>query len=448
MKNHHFDTIIVGSGTSAYYAASILNQAGQKIAMADERPYGGTCALRGCQPKKYLVCNAEAIAMTQDLVGRGIESAARSNWKSLQALKGEFLEGRSEGELKDWKEAGVTTFIGHAQMTGETEITVGEDVLTASNIVLATGAAPRRATIPGADLVHDSEYFLNLPELPKRITFIGGGYISFEFAHVAIHAGAEEVTILHRSSQALKAFDSDIVNVILAASKSHGIKVILNETPTQVESVEGALKIESSAGNHYETDLVIEATGRVPNTSVLESNLSNVESSSRGIVVNEFMQSVSNPKVYAIGDCAATAFMLATVADEEGKTAAHNILNGNEKSVDYDVIPSAVFTIPSIGSVGLTEAQAKAQDLDFRVNQGTTMNWPSSKRIGENHSGYKILIDNQSNEIVGAHLARHNASECINILALAMKYKIKAQELAEFMWAYPTLTSDLKYMVK
>jgi glutathione reductase (NADPH) len=448
MNNHEFDAIIVGSGTSAYYAASPLNQAGKKVAMVDERPYGGTCALRGCQPKKYLVCNAEAIAMTQDLAGKGIESAARSNWQALQALKGEFLEGRSDGELKDWKEAGVTTFNGHALLSGENEVTIGEDRLRASHIILATGATPRKADIPGSDLVHDSEHFLNLPELPKRITFIGGGYISFEFAHIAIHAGAEEVTILHRSSQALKAFDADIVKTVLAASKSHGIQVVLNETPTSVESTDNGLRLQGSTGEHYETDLIIEATGRIPNTSVLAGNLGNVESSAKGIAVNQYMQSVSNPKVYAIGDCAATAFMLATVADEEGKTAAHNILHGNEKSVDYDVIPSAVFTIPSIGSVGLTEAQSKSKNLDFRVNQGTTKNWPSSKRIGETHSAYKVIIDNQSNEIIGAHLARHNASECINVLALAMKFHIKAKELAEFMWAYPTLTSDLKYMVK
>ena len=164
--------------------------------------------------------------------------------------------------------------------------------------------------------------------------------------------------------------------------------------------------------------------------------------------MNEFMQSVSNPRVYAIGDCAATAFMLATVADEEGKTAAKNILDGNVKSVDYSLIPSAVFTIPSIGSVGMTEEQANNQDLDFRVNRGTTADWPSSKRIGEKHSGYKVLIDNQTDEILGAHIARHNASEAINTLALAMKYHIKAADLADFMWAYPTITSDLKYMVK
>lgn len=342
----------------------------------------------------------------------------------------------------------MATFHGHATMTAEDEITVGEDRLQADHIILATGAKPRRADIPGAELIHDSEDFLNLPDLPERITFIGGGYISFEFAHVAIRAGAKEVTILHRSKQPLKAFDADIVKVILEAGEAEGVHVVVNETPTSVSKEEEGLIIQGSSGATYKTDFIVEATGRVPNLSVLDGDHGGVEKSARGIQVNSFMQSTTNPRVYATGDCAASAYMLATVADEEGKTAAKNILEGNVKTVDYSVIPSAVFTIPSIGSVGLTEAQATAKGLSFRVNQGSTTGWPSAKRIGEKHGAYKILIDNKNDEIIGAHLARHNASEAINTLALAIRFHIKAADLAEFMWAYPTITSDLKYMVK
>lgn len=448
MNHQEFDAVVVGSGTSAYYAVDGLNKAGRRVAIVDERPYGGTCALRGCQPKKYLVSNAEAVAMASHLVGRGIVAGPKTDWQSLQALKNAYLDGRSEAEVKDWQEAGVTTFHGRAVMSSEDEVTVGHNRLKAQHVVLATGATPRRSEIPGAEHVRDSEHFLNLPDLPNRIVFIGGGYISFEFAHVAIHAGAEKVTILHRSSKPLKAFDQDIVKIVLKASEAEGIKVVLNESPRSVESAENGLIIQGSKGAVYEADLIIEATGRVPNLSVLKGGYGKVDSSLRGVIVNEFLQSVSNSRVYAVGDCAATNYMLAPVADEEGKTAARNILEGNIKTIDYSVIPSVVFTIPSIGSVGLTEEQAKQQELDFRVNQGMTTHWPSSKRIGEEHGAYKILIDNQTNEILGAHIARHNSCEAINVLALAMKHKIKASELAEFMWAYPTITSDLKYMVK
>ena len=196
---------------------------------------------------------------------------------------------------------------------------------------------------------------MNLPDLPNRILFIGGGYISFEFAHIAIRAGAKRVTILHRSSQPLKTFDQDIVEIIIRASEAEGIKVVLNESPTSVESAENGLILQSSKGKVYETDLIIEGTGRVPNLSVLEGGYGKVESSLHGVIVNEFLQSVSNPRVYAVGDCAATKYMLAPVADEEGKTAARNILQGNIQTIDYSAVPRVLFTIPSIGSVGLTE---------------------------------------------------------------------------------------------
>ena len=209
----------------------------------------------------------------------------------------------------------------------------------------------------------------------------------------------------------LKAFDEDLVNVILDASKASDISVVTNEEPTRIERNGSGYKIAGKSGAEYEADVIIEATGRVPNLSALNGNHGEVDSSSRGVVVNEYLQSVSNPNVYAIGDCSATQYQLAPVADEEGKVAAHNILHGNSRTMDYSVVPSTVFTIPSLATVGLTEEQAK--------DQGSTVDWPSSKRIGEAHSGYKILIDEEEDTILGAHIARHNSSEVINIFGLA-----------------------------
>ncbi len=443
----HFDTIVIGSGSSAYFCLSRLLEAGQEVAIIDERPYGGTCALRGCQPKKYLVANAEAIAMTRHLSELGVTGDTKTDWQALQASKNAFLSGRSEEELEDWQQQGVTTFTERGVMTGEDEVTVGDQVLKAKHIVLATGATPRRTTMPGDEHLKTSEDFLELPDLPNRILFVGGGYISFEFANVAAYAGAE-VTILHRSKQPLKTFEPDMVKIILEANAAEGIRIVLEESPTAVERTDSGLRLQGSSGEAYESDLIVEATGRVPNVTAVANEACGVAYSSRGITVNEYMQSTTNPNVYAIGDCAASGAMLAPVADEEGKVAGQNIIEENVRKIDYSVVPSAVFTIPNLGSVGLTEAQANEKGLDFRINQGSTQGWASSKRIGEQHGGYKILIDNKSNQLIGAHLARHNASEVINVFALAMKHGISADHLAEFMWAYPTSVSDLKYMVR
>ncbi len=160
MDQQKFDTVVVGSGSSAYYATDTLNKAGQKVAIVDERPYGGTCALRGCQPKKYLVSNAEAVAMASHLVGRGIKTAPKTDWQSLQALKNAFLNGRSEADVKNWQQMGVTAFHGRAVMTGEDENSVGNDRLKAKHIVLATGATPRCLDIPGTKYVNDSDHYI------------------------------------------------------------------------------------------------------------------------------------------------------------------------------------------------------------------------------------------------------------------------------------------------
>lgn len=449
MKTNTFDVIVVGSGTSAYYAINGLKRdPSLRIAIVDERPYGGTCALRGCQPKKYLVSNAEGISMVSHLHGRGLEGQVKTNWEALQNLKNSFLDGRSEADQAHWQKVGVATFNGTARMISENQVGVGGEILTGKKIILATGSLPNHNEFEGSEFVHDSEYFLNMSQLPKRILFVGGGYISFEFAHVAARCGASDVMIMNRSSQFLKAFDEDIAAVVIQASAAAGINTILNTTPQCITKEKNGYFVHSSTGEIYETDLVIEATGRQANLSVLEGGKGNVEHSSKGITVDSHLQSISNPKVYAIGDCADTPYMLAPVADKEGQTVAKNIEHGNSHIVDYRGIPSAVFTIPSLGTVGLTEEKAQQQEENFRVNHGETSAWPSSKRIGEEHGAYKVLIDNETDLILGAHIARHNAAEVINIFALAMKFKIKASELAEFMWAYPTYTSDLKYMVK
>ncbi len=447
MKPQIFDTIVIGSGTSAHFCITMLNMAGRNVAVVDERPYGGTCALRGCQPKKYLVANAEAVAMADHLGGIGLQGAVRTDWAALQKLKNDFLDGIPEGEAESFEKAGVKTFFGKARLAGPDQVAVGGETLKADHIVLATGAVPRRSNIPGIEHTRDSEYFLNLSELPERVVFIGGGYISFEFAHVAARAGSR-ATILHRSARPLKQFDPDMVDIVVEAGEAAGISLIVDESPDKIEELASGYRLHGKSGAHYETDLIIEATGRVPNLTVLEGDHGNVDHSPRGITVNERLQSVSNPRVYAIGDCAASGAMLAPVADEQGKAVARNILGSDPGPIVNPVVPSAVFTIPILAAVGLTESLARDRNLDFRVVTGATTDWPSSKRIGEKHAGFKVLINNIDDSIVGAHLVRHNASEVINIFALAMQFGIKARDLSEFPWAYPTYTSDLKYMVR
>lgn len=447
MSRQTFDTIIIGSGTSAYYCATGLLEAGQKIAIVDGEPFGGTCALRGCQPKKYLVANAEAIAAASHLVGKGVVAAPETDWPALQKLKNEFLDGMPEASEASWVKKGVSVFRQYATFSAPQEIALADGTtLAATNIVVATGSVSVPLDIPGSQYLKTSDDFLELPEPPSRITFIGGGYISLEFAHIAARAGAS-VTIVHRSDRILKGFEPELADIILDASRDAGIRFVLEDSPASIEESAGALAMLTTQGETIETDLIVAAAGRTPNLSVLAGDHANIAAGRQGITVNEFLQSTTNPAVYAIGDCADAGPMLATVADNHGKVAAKNIAHGNSTAHDHLHLATSVFTIPSISSVGLTEEQAKAAGYDFRINRGDPTGWPSSLRIGEQHAGYKVLIDNSTGHLIGAHLVRHNAAEVINTFALAIAYKIPANELKDFLWAYPTSTSDLKSMV-
>jgi len=184
----------------------------------------------------------------------------------------------------------------------------------------------------------------------------------------------------------------------------------------------------------------------VPELSVLDGDKGEVAYSHKGIAVTKTMQSTTNPHVYAVGDIAATPYKLSSVADLEGRVAAANI-RGETRAMGYDLVPTAIFTLPPLASVGLSEEKAKAQGLQYRIHEGETSHWPSSRRIGESHGYYRLIIDEETDRILGAHLLRHNSPEAVNMLALAMKAGWRASDLAQEPWAYPTYTSDLHYMM-
>lgn len=440
------DVIVIGSGTSAYMLAHEAIKKGRSVAVIDEREFGGTCALRGCQPKKYFTANAEAVAMAAQLTGIGIDGPPRTVWPDLIALKNEFTDPIPEGTEKGFAKAGMAVIHGRAQFVSEDRVAVGDSEIQGGHIVIATGAIPRPLGIPGAAHCGDSEDFLNLKTLPQRMVFIGGGYISFEFAHVAARAGSR-VTILHRSEQVLKGFDPDMVSVLLDATREMGVVLETETEPDRIEKTAGGFRVH--AGNRvFDADWVMAAAGRVPNLASLDPDAGGVAVSKQGVTVNKYLQSVSNPKVYAIGDAVESPLMLATVADKQGLVAADNILNGNRTAMKYAAIPTAVFTEPNLAAVGMSETAAERAGSAFRVNRGTTAGWPSSKRIGEKYSGYKVLIETETNTILGAHLCRRNAAETINIFAMAMAFGLTADDLADMLWAYPTYVSDIKYMIR
>jgi len=444
------DLVVIGTGAGASGVATRCRERGWSVAMVDSRPYGGTCALRGCEPKKVLVSAAHALDAARSLRGKGVEGDVRIAWPELMAFKRTFTEPIPPSREQSFAKAGIVMLHGDARFEGPGVVAVGAERYEAGRFHLATGARPAPLPIPGAELLTTSDAFLELETLPPRLLFLGSGFISFEFAHVAAIAGAQ-VTMLERAAQPLAGFDPDLVALLVARTRALGIELRLS---TQVRAIErrGAelsVRCDGPGGEQLALacDRVVHGAGRVPDLDRLELARAGVAYDARGITVNPYMQSVSNPAVYAAGDAAAGGLPLTPVAALEAEVAAANLIEGNHRAIGYPPTPSVVFTSPPLAAVGLREDQAREQGLKFDVRHARTSSWSSSRRAGEEFSAHKILIEQGSGRILGAHLLGPRADEIINLFALAMRTNLSASELEQTLFAYPTFGSDVVYML-
>jgi glutathione reductase (NADPH) len=447
--DRQYDLVVVGTGVTSA-VASRCREAGWTVAVVDSRPFGGTCALRGCVPKKILVSAAQAVHAARSLAATGVPAAGLTiDWSPLMRFKRSLVDPTPERTEQAWAAMGVELVHGRARFVGPATLAVGADRLTGRRVLIAAGAMPARLAFPGAERLITSEDFLNLDELPPRIVFVGGGYIAFEFAHVAARAGVA-VTILHRGARPLEAFDEDLVDLLVRRSRALGIRVELGVEVHGVEAlgdrlvVRGAQRGENVA---IETDMAVHSAGRVPEIDDLDLDTAGVKREQRGVVVNEYLQSVTNPAVYAGGDAAASGPPLTPKADHDAAVLAANLLDGNRRKVDYRGIGSAVFTLPPLASAGLTEAAARAAGRAFRVHWQDTSSWFNTRRAGETVSAFKVLVEEGSDRIIGAHLLGPSADETINVFAVAIRLDLRASDLKDVLFAYPTYGSDLRYML-
>ena len=443
-----FDVIIIGTGSGSGVAKRCA-AAGKKTAIIDCQPFSGTCALRGCDPKKVLVGVAHVLSLNEQLRGKGIVTDATFSWKDLIQFKRSFTEPKIPKTEENLKEAGVTQYHGRAKFTAKNIIQVNDKTLSAEKFVIANGAAPTKLFMPGEDLLIDSTAFLELDELPEEILFVGGGFIGFEFAHIVSRFGVK-ATIVHRGEMPLGKFDADMVKLLMKASEKLGIKIILN---TEVKSI-------TKENNHFvihaeqkgkslvlSTSLAVHSAGRSPDIFDMGLEKMDVSFDKKGVAVNEYMQSVSNGNVYACGDANDKSLPLTPVAAKEGIILAGNLLKGNYKKIEYGHVPSNVFTIPAIGAVGLTEKAARDKSLNFDAHFKETTDWYSSRRLNETVSGFKVLVEKETDQIIGAHLIGPNAGEIINIFALAMNAGVKSSDLKKTIFSYPTNASDIVHML-
>jgi glutathione reductase (NADPH) len=445
------DVIVLGTGSAAQTVAYACREAGWSVAVIDSRPFGGTCQLRGCDPKKVLVGVSELVDWSRRMQGKGVSAPAMSiNWPDLIRFKRTFTDPAPEQNEQSFAQAGIIARHGRAHFVDRTSVQVEGETLVGRNVVIATGARHATLGIPGEEHLTTSTQFLELEKLPRRVAFVGGGYIAFEFAHVAARAGAQ-VQVLHRGSRPLKQFDPDLVAMLLQATEGLGVEVRLHTQVLAIERQAGRLLVQARAGaeeQKFEADLVVHAAGRVPEIDDLDLEVAGVARQEDGVSVNDYLQSVSNPAVYAAGDSVASGgFPLTPVAGMQGGIVASNLLEGNHRTPNYLGIPSVVFTTPPLARVGLSEDAAHTQGLRFATHHEDTSGWYSSRRVGLSHTGFKTLVEEGTGRILGAHLLGLHAEEVINLFALAIRTGMRANDLKETVFAYPTSASDLGSML-
>lgn len=446
----NYDVIVIGTGTAGSSIAQAVKEAGKTVAIIDRRTFGGTCPQRGCDPKKVLVGAAEWMDWKNRMSGKGLAGEAYIEWKDLMAFKKTFTDPVPKSTEENFDKLGIDSYHGDAKFQSETQVKVGNDLLTGKKIVLATGAAPVVLGLDGEDLMIHSDDFLELENLPKKIIFAGGGYISMEFAHLAARAGSE-VEIIHSRERPLKQFDPDLVDLLVKRSEEVGIKIHLNTRVKSIEKSGGEFIVTGEKDGQKQTftgDLVVHGLGRAPALDI-DPEKGNVELGEKGGVrVNEYMQSVSNPNVYAAGDAAETsAPPLTPVSSTDSDAVIRNLLEDKPFALMYDVIPSVAFTVPKIASVGMTEEQAKNSTINTKVTYQDITDWFTYKQTNEGAAAFKIISNQDKGTIVGAHMLGGGADDLINHFSTAIRFELSIEEMKKTEIAYPTIASDIGTML-
>jgi glutathione reductase (NADPH) len=448
--SREFDVVVLGTGNAGMGAAGVAREAGRSVAMVESWEVGGTCPLRGCVPKKVLVAAAQVLDQIERAPRHHIEvGAVALDWAKLIARERSFVAGVPEAFAASLEKRGIELVRGRARFGAANRIEVDGETLEAGKIVIATGSKPRPLAIPGAEHLITSDHLLEMRELPDSLIFIGGGVIALEFSHVLARAGTR-VTILEALPRLLPAMDADAVAKLHEESERIGIEILTGVQIAEVTPAGDGLEVRfqhQGANKSLVAGRVANGTGRVPDLDELDLEAGGVAHDGLRIAVDDHLRSVSNGDVYVAGDALWSSPQLSPIATYEGRLVGENIVNGDTRKPRYRHIPATVFTVPALASVGLTEAAAAEQGLDFDAKATDMVDFRSSMTHAESVAYAKVLIEKGSKRILGAHLVGHGAEEVIHLFAFAILHGIGAEALGASVYAYPTFASDIKYML-
>jgi glutathione reductase (NADPH) len=444
MADYDFDLFTIGAGSGGVAASRRAASYGARVAIAESWRVGGTCVLRGCVPKKLLVYGAHFAEEFADAAGFGwtIEGVSL-DWGKLIAAKDRELDRLHGIYINMLNGSGVKIIDGHAELRDAHTVAVAGKTYTAKNILIATGGRPERPPIPGIEHTITSNEALDLKALPKRTIIVGGGYIAVEFAGIFRAAGAEVCEII-RAPQILRGFDDDIRNHLTGEMTKKGITIVPGTNIVEVARAGDGLRVRTDTDKSFTADAVLYATGRVPNTGKLGLDRVGVHLNKRGAVAVDEWQQTTVPGIYAIGDCT-DRINLTPVAIAEGRALAETLFNRNPMKMDHNNVPSAVFSQPPVGSVGLSEASARLLgEIDIYRAVFRPMKHTLSGR--DEKVMMKLVVDRGTERVLGVHMVGPDAPEIIQGMAIAVKAGLRKRDLDITVAIHPTSAEEFVLM--
>lgn len=459
MTLESFDLVVIGGGNAGVAAAGVARRAGWSVALVEEDLLGGTCPNRGCVPKKVLVAACEVVDHARRAAGHGVSGELRVDWDALQARRRSIVDPIPASTEASLVGRGVELVRGRARFVAPRTVAVGDRHLVGRKVVIATGSTPRPLAFPGADLVATSDEFLAMPRVPRTAAFVGAGVIGMELSHVLARAGCERVILLELGPRALPQADADVVDALVAYGRTLGIDL---RTNVQIRAVSreaagagasgagegdaGRFAIEVD-GDRLVVDRVFHGAGRVPRLDGLDLPAAGLTLDRGRVSLGPDLRCTDDPDVAIVGDAAPGLPQLSPLATSLGRLVGRNLVEDRADAPDLAAVPSCVYTIPSLAQVGLTEERARERGLDVTVKRTDGMTgWISARTHHEACAFAKVLIG-RDGQLVGAHLLGHGAEETIHLFAMAMRHRISAADLAADDAAYPTFSSDVKWLL-
>ncbi len=450
MSEKDYEFIVVGAGSAGQSVALAAAQAGNSVAIIEGRAYGGTCPLRGCDPKLVLHAAAETMYRVERLTGKGFTNLPGFQWSDLMSWKRSFTEPVPESSRIKMQRNGIHVYDDYASFLDEHTLWVKNHRLLGKTIVLATGMRPAPLEIPGHEHLLTSDEFLEMDDLPEEMVIVGGGYIGTETAHICQALGCK-ITMVVTENVPLEKFDHDLSDLLRQADEARGMTYHLNSKAIAVRATGDRFEVdvEDEAGmkTTLVTDRVIHCAGRIPNTEKLVLDKAGIHADEKGrIKVNDRLQT-NHPHVYALGDCAATGLPLTPVGTYAASVLNDNLFQNGDRKLDYYPIPTVAFALPGMASVGMTAKQAEDSDRSISVHYKIATDWFHGKHLNASIFAFKLLVDEERGIVVGAHLLGPGATELINLLYVAIRQEVPVNEIKRMIFAYPTAASNISSML-